>query len=375
MDGVKIRRYSEIFTDLQLLRGELEKGGEPLLISSGSCNAALVNSVGAGLTVAKSSPVEAEKAVKNSTELEGLRSCHLRDAVALVRYFAWLEDQLKAGKVIDEVDGSDRLLEFRQEEEHFKGMSFETISGAGPNGAIIHYKPAKPSAANITMDQLYLCDSGGQYLDGTTDVTRTLHFGEPTAQEKDSFTRVLLGNIALERAVFPVGTTGFMLDCLARLPLWQIGLDYRHGTGHGVGHFLNVHEGPQSISFHVRSNDTPLKAGMTITNGKDTVHLRPSSAEPGFYLDGQFGIRIENVLVVGEAGTPNNFGGARFLKFENITMAPIQTKLIEMSLMTQKDVDWINQYHLIVWQKLSPLLAKDPLALDWLRRETQPIAK
>lgn len=273
---MEIRPYTEIFEDLKGLRGELEKSGEKLLISSGSCNAALVNSVGVELTVAKASPVQAEKAIKNSVELAGLRKCHLRDAVALVRYFCWLENQLKAGKIIDEVDGSDKLLEFRQEEEHFKGMSFDTISGAGPNGAIIHYKPAKPSAAKITIDQLYLCDSGGQYLDGTTDVTRTVHFGQPSAQEKDSFTRVLLGNIALDRAVFPVGTTGFMLDCLARLPLWQIGLDYRHGTGHGVGHFLNVHEGPQSISFHVRSNDVPLKSGMTITNGKnaaDPPHL------------------------------------------------------------------------------------------------------
>jgi Xaa-Pro aminopeptidase len=213
------------------------------------------------------------------------------------------------------------------------------------------------------MDQMYLCDSGGQYLDGTTDVTRTVHFGNPTKEEKECFTRVLNGHIALGRVVFPTGTTGFMLDCLARSSLWEAGLDYRHGTGHGVGHFLNVHEGPQGISFHVRSNEVQLKPGMTVTN------------EPGFYLDGHFGIRIENVLVVKEAETRHNFGGTKFLKFDNLTMVPIATNLIDVTIMTDRDVKWVNDHHQECWKLVSPLLSDDKLALEWLRRATSPIRK
>lgn len=364
LEGITIRPYRAIFDELQGLRGEIEKSGQKLLVS-GSCNAALVERIGTSLVVLGRSPVTMEKAIKNAVELEGFRRCHLRDAVALVRYFAWLEEQLSTGSSgqIDEVDGADRLQAFRQEGEHFKGLSFDTISGSGPNGAIIHYKPEKPSAAPITRDQVYLCDSGGQYLDGTTDVTRTLHFGEPTDEEREGFTRVLLGHIALDRAVFPAGTTGFMLDVLARSPLWEAGLDYRHGTGHGVGHFLNVHEGPHSISFHVRSNEVPLKPGMLVTN------------EPGLYLDGKFGIRIENILIVRPADTPNNFGGVQFYRFENVTIVPICTRLMDTRLMEERDIAWVNAHHQKCWERLSPLLTADQRALTWLRKETLPISK
>lgn len=362
LNGVLIRPYDSIFTDIQGFRGEIEKSGNKLLIS-GTCNAALVERVGAELIISRRSPVELEKAMKNAVEVAGLKSAHLKDAAALIRYFAWLENELKHGADIDEVDGADKLLQYREQGADFKGMSFPTISGAGPNGAIIHYKPEKPSAAKITLDQLYLCDSGGQYLDGTTDVTRTLHFGMPTAEEKDRFTRVLLGHIALDRVIFPTGTTGFMLDCLARMYLWEAGLDYRHGTGHGVGHFLNVHEGPQSISFHIRANEVAFKPGMTITN------------EPGFYLDGRYGIRIENVLIVKEAKTENNFGEVKFLQFENITMVPISTNLMDTNLMTEKDIKWVNDHHERCWDLVSPLLQNDKLALEWLRKETLPIRK
>ena len=226
------------------------------------------------------SPIEGAKAIKNEVEISGFRQCHIRDGAAVCRYFAWLERRLKENESkggsesgdIDEVDGADRLEEFRSQGDHFRGLSFDTISGSGPNGAIIHYKPEKPTAALIKTDQLYLCDSGAQYLDGTTDITRTVHFGTPSAYEKECFTRVLKGNLALERAVFPAGTSGLQLDALARLPLWQSGLDFRHGTGHGVGHFLNVHEGPQSISFRPSSNDAKFVPGMTITNGNQTRH-------------------------------------------------------------------------------------------------------
>lgn len=362
LDKVDIYPYEAIFDHLQALRSPLEAAEAKMLISA-SCNAALVKRIGAGNVVSKSSPIEQEKAIKNAVEIEGLRQCHIRDAAALVRYFAWLEEQLNMGATVDEVDGADKLEAFRSEGENFKGLSFDTISGSGPNGAIIHYKPERPSASRITKDALYLCDSGAQYLDGTTDVTRTVHFGSPTREEKEAFTRVLLGHIALDRAVFPAGTTGFMLDCLARHSLWEAGLDYRHGTGHGVGHFLNVHEGPQSISFHIRSHETALRPGMTVTN------------EPGFYADGKFGIRIENVLVVKEADTPNRFGGVAFHAFENLTMAPIQTKLMDLSLMTEKDIAWVNQHHSTVWDRVFPLLNNDPRALQYLRRETLPISK
>lgn len=361
---VKLRPYGAIFDDLKSRRSGLEKTREKMLISS-TCNAALVGRLGVENIESQRSPIEKTKAIKNKTEQEGLRKCHVRDAAALVRYLAWIEAQLRNGADIDEVSGSDKLESFRAENEHFKGLSFDTISGSGPNGAIIHYKAnrADGNVRKITTKELYLCDSGAQYLDGTTDVTRTLHFGEPTAEEKDSFTRVLLGHISLDRVVFPVGTTGLMLDSLARMHLWQVGLDYRHGTGHGVGHYLNVHEGPQSISFHPRSQETPLLDGMTITN------------EPGFYLDGKFGIRIENVLLVQSAVTRNNFGGTKFLRFENLTMVPIQTKLIDLALMTDKDVDWVNAHHEKCWKAVSPLLQHDQLALEWLHRETRPITK
>jgi Xaa-Pro aminopeptidase len=362
LDNAILRPYSAIFKDLQAFRAEIEKSGEKLLISR-TCNAALVDCVGAELVVSRPSPVELDKAIKNSVEIDGFRNCHLRDAAALIKYFAWLESELKNGAVLDEVDGADKLAEFRKMGSDFKGLSFETISGAGANGAIIHYKPEKPSAAQITMDQMYLCDSGGQYLDGTTDVTRTVHFGTPTDEEKECFTRVLIGHIALDRVVFPTGTTGFMLDCLARSSLWEAGLDYRHGTGHGVGHFLNVHEGPQNISFHIRSNEVQFKPGMTVTN------------EPGCYLDDRFGIRIENVLIVKDAKTKNNFSGVKFLNFENITMVPIATNLMDLKIMTDRDVEWVNEFHRKCLERVSPLLVDDALALEWLRRETRPIKK
>ena len=267
-DHVIIEDYLNVFDRMK----ELTEGLKNILITS-TCNWKLVEATGIEkiktLTGAAFGPIETAKSIKNETEMKGFGQCHIRDGAALCRYFAWLEVELNKpdSPIIDEVDGADRLEAFRSEGENFKGLSFDTISGSGPNGAIIHYKPEKPSAARITVDRLYLCDSGAQYLDGTTDVTRTVHFGTPSAYEKECFTRVLKGNLALERAVFPAGTSGLQLDALARLPLWQVGLDFRHGTGHGVGHYLNVHEGPQSISFRPSSNEAKFVPGMTITNG------------------------------------------------------------------------------------------------------------
>lgn len=267
-DQVIIEDYLAVFGRME----KLTEGLKDILITS-TCNWKLVEAIGIEKIKTLNGafgPIETAKSIKNETEMKGFRQCHIRDGAALCRYFAWLEVELNKSDapVIDEVDGADRLEAFRSEGENFKGLSFDTISGSGPNGAIIHYKPEKPSAALITIDNLYLCDSGAQYLDGTTDVTRTVHFGTPSAYEKECFTRVLKGNLALERAIFPAGTSGLQLDALARLPLWQVGLDFRHGTGHGVGHFLNVHEGPQSISFRPSSNEAKFVPGMTITNGK-----------------------------------------------------------------------------------------------------------
>lgn len=247
------------------------------------------------------------------------------------------------------------------EQAGFVGLSFDTISSTGPNGAIIHYKPEKPTAARINANLVYLCDSGGQYIDGTTDVTRTLHFKNPTAHEKRCFTRVLQGHISIDSAVFPDGTSGYLLDVLARRALWSDGLDFRHGTGHGVGAFLNVHEGPHGCGTRIAYNDIPLVPGMTLTN------------EPGYYEDGKFGIRIENVMLVRKAETPNNFGGRGYYGFEHVTLVPMQIKLIDRSLLTHLEIEWLNAYHAECLEKVSPFLAKDSPGLKWLQREAVSI--
>jgi Xaa-Pro aminopeptidase len=240
-------------------------------------------------------------------------------------------------------------------------MSFETISSVGPNAAIIHYKPEPTSCAAIDRNKIYLCDSGAQYKDGTTDVTRTFHFGSPSAFEKRAFTRVLQGHIQLDSVIFPQGTTGFILDPLARIHLWRDGLDYRHGTGHGVGHFLNVHEGPHGIGVRIGYNEVPLMAGMTVTN------------EPGYYHDGEFGVRIENILLVKEAQTPHQFNGKPSLAFEHVTLVPIGRNLIDLDLLSSAEKGWLNEYHAKCWHQISPLLTPDSIAYKWLWKETRPI--
>ncbi|KXN80946.1 putative Xaa-Pro aminopeptidase P [Leucoagaricus sp. SymC.cos] len=301
------------------------------------------------------------KAIKNATELEGFRQSHIRDGVALARYFAWLEEQLNNGVVLNECQGADQLEKYRSELDLFMGLSFDTISSSGPNGAIIHYSPDPNDCAIINKDEIYLCDSGAQFMDGTTDVTRTWHFGTPTAEEKIAFTRVLQGHIAIDSAVFPNGTTGFVIDSWARRYLWKDGLDYRHGTGHGVGHFLNVHEGPHGIGVRIAYNSAPMKPGMTLSN------------EPGYYEDGKYGVRLENVVLVQEVKTPNNFGDKGFLGFERVTMSPIHKKLIDLSLLNNEEKKWVDDYHVEVWEKVSPLLRHDKRALNWLKRETTPL--
>ncbi|KAH7924378.1 Creatinase/aminopeptidase [Leucogyrophana mollusca] len=357
--AVEIRSYESFLPYLRELPSTTKLSKDTPVLLGDKTSLAVAEAVGSSNVVIVPSPVAAMKAIKNATEIEGFRQSHIRDGAALARYFAWLEEQLENGVELNESQGADKLEQYRSELALFRGLSFPTISSTGPNAAIIHYSPDPADCATITKDQIYLCDSGGQYSDGTTDVTRTWHFGTPTAEEKRAFTRVLQGHISIDSAVFPTGTSGYIIDSFARRALWQDGLDYRHGTGHGVGHFLNVHEGPHGIGTRIAYNSTSLKAGMTVSN------------EPGYYADGRFGIRIENVVIVREAETRNNFGNG-YLGFEHVTLCPIQKKLIDFSILSVEERNWLNAYHAETLEKVSPLLSNDPRALAWLERECSP---
>ncbi|KAG1859131.1 peptidase M24, structural domain-containing protein [Suillus tomentosus] len=360
---VEIRPYETFIPSLEQLTATLGANKDKPMLLGDKTSLAVVEAIGQENAVLIPSPVATMKAIKNETEIEGFRNCHIRDGAALIRYFAWLEEQLNGGVELNESQAATKLEEFRSELDLFRGLSFTTISSTGPNAAVIHYSPDPDDCAIVKKDQIYLCDSGGQYLDGTTDVTRTLHFGTPTNEEKRAFTRVLQGHISIDTAVFPNGTSG--VDSFARRALWQEGWgkrfpEYRHGTGHGVGHFLNVHEGPHGIGTRIAYNSTSLKVGMTVSN------------EPGYYADGRYGIRIENVVIVREAETPNNFGNG-YLCFEHVTMCPIQTKLIDFSILTAQEKEWLNSYHAETLEKVGPLLRNDPRALEWLERECSPV--
>ncbi|WVQ80472.1 hypothetical protein IAT38_002577 [Cryptococcus sp. DSM 104549] len=324
---------------------------------------AVARSVGEDNVEVRRSLIEDFKAKKNATEIEGFRQSHIRDGAALVQYLAWLGDVLNKGEKWTEYDAAEVLEGYRKENKWFMGLSFETISSTGANAAIIHYAPPKEGSAIIEKDQMYLCDSGAQYLDGTTDVTRTVHYGTPTEEQKRAFTRVLQGHISLDTIVFPQGTTGYVLDILARRALWSDGLDYRHSTSHGLGSFLNVHEGPQGVGQRPAYNEVALQEGMVISN------------EPGYYADGKWGIRIEGVDVIERRATRENFGGKGWLGFERITMCPIQTSLVEMSLLTEQERTWLNEYHAEVLEKVLPVLREkgDTRAAAWLERECRAV--
>ena len=302
-------------------------------------------------------PVDSMKAKKNTVQLKGMRSAHERDGVAMIRFLHWLEEVVEKGGV-SEISAADKLEALRREGEHFRGLSFPTISGYAEHGAIIHYSVTEDSNIPLRSDGLYLVDSGAQYLDGTTDVTRTVALGgQATEVQKDRFTRVLKGHIALASARFPAGTPGSRLDSFARRSLWDAGLDYGHGTGHGVGAYLNVHEGPQSIS-HGRGLAFPLEVGNVQSN------------EPGYYEPGEFGIRIENLLEVvrdEELSRP----GWDFLRFATLTLVPIDQRLIEPSLLDERECQWLNGYHQRVLQTLSGHLEKAEQA--WLREATRAL--
>jgi Xaa-Pro aminopeptidase len=317
---------------------------------------ALVRSIedAGGRILPADDPCLLPRALKNPVELEGMRQAHRRDGVALTRFLAWL-DQRMAGNGVDELTAADELERLRSEGAHFRGLSFDTIAGSGPNGAVIHYRATEETNRVLGEGELFLVDSGGQYLDGTTDVTRTMAIGTPTAEQKDRFTRVLKGHIALGAARFPRGTSGSHLDSLARHALWAAGLDYDHGTGHGVGSYLNVHEGPQRISK--RGGDVALTPGMVISN------------EPGYYQPGDFGIRIESLVTV--RAEPVADGARPFYSFETLTLAPIDRRLIDAAMLSAEERDWLNAYHARVWEEISPAL--DTATKDWLREATLPI--
>ena len=307
--------------------------------------------------IAGADPVILPKACKNAVEIQGMREAHIRDGVAVVRFLHWLDGEVAAGRLHSEAELSDCLYDFRTQGDHFREPSFDTISAAAVNAAMCHYNHLNTDeVTRLAMDSAYLVDSGGQYLDGTTDITRTVAIGQPPDEIRRRFTLVLKGHIALDRAVFPAGTTGTQLDILARQFLWNEGLDYDHGTGHGVGSFLSVHEGPQRIAK--QHNGHALKPGMVVSN------------EPGYYKDGCYGIRCENLVVVRDYQADTD-DGPPMMTFEALSLAPFDLRLLEPSLLTQPEADWINRYHEQVFRELSPRL-EEPDAV-WLRQATRPL--
>ncbi|KAH8380909.1 hypothetical protein KR200_004105, partial [Drosophila serrata] len=308
-------------------------------------------------------PVNLLKAIKNEVEAQGFVNSHIRDGVALCQYFAWLEHQLKLGNEVDEISGAEKLESFRRSKENYVGPSFGTISASGPHSSLAHYSPRNDTNRRITDKEIYLCDSGAQYLDGTSDVTRTFHFGEPTDFEKEAYTRVLKGQLSLGSAVFPALVKGQVLDTLARKALWDVGLNYGHGTGHGVGHYLNVHEGPMSVGPGYDVDDPGLQANMFISN------------EPGFYQDDEFGIRIEDIVQIVPAQTAYNFKNLGALTFRTVTMCPKQTKMIKKELLSEAEVKLLNSYHQLIWDTLAPILTRerDLFTLSWLKKEVKAI--
>jgi len=382
--GVTIKPYGEIVSDIEshLSGGKKNK----VWLDNGRSNYALSRVIPEASLIDAQNPVTPMKACKNEAEMEGMRQAHIVDGAAMAHFMAWLENAIvKEKRTVSEVEVDEVLTGFRAKQPGFKEVSFPTIAGVGANGAIVHYRAAEGSDLLKYLDttQPILIDSGGQYEYGTTDVTRTWHFGEnPDEEFRELYTRVLKGNIGVDSMVFPENTPGFVLDVFARKALWEIGKDYGHGTGHGVGAALNVHEGPHSISPRW-GNKEVLKAGMVTSN------------EPGFYDDGNFGIRIENLLEIVEVSRseeatngekhgeqpPNKkqkvaaAEGKKFLKFGKLTLIPIQKNLIKIEIMTEDELDWLDCYHQEVLQKVKPLLEEGSAAMEWLVKSCEPIKR
>jgi Xaa-Pro aminopeptidase len=333
----------------------LGRRGGKIRVDSATGAVALIRRIeAAGGTVdGGADPIALMKAVKNQAEIAGSRAAHLRDGVAVARFLAWLDREAPRGD-LTEIDAVEALEAFRVETGALRNISFPTISGAGPNAALPHYRVTASSNRWIETDQIFLVDSGAQYEDGTTDITRTIIVGEASPEMKDRFTRVLKGHIAIARAVFPKGVTGAQIDAFARKPLWEAGLDFDHGTGHGIGSYLSVHEGPQRIA---KTGHTPLEVGMMLSN------------EPGFYKPGAYGIRTENLILVEPRTIPG--GDREMLGFETLTFTPIDLRLVEPSIMTADEIAWLDAYHAKVRELIGPGLDGDTRA--WLDQATRAI--
>lgn len=344
--GVGHRNYEDIESNLTAISGRK-------IAMSPSINFAMYNAASEHNTVfIQASPVSEYKAVKNQTEINGFRNAMLRDGVAMVRFLIWLQKNIGNGN-LTELSIDEQLYKERSAMENFRGISFATIAGYQEHGAIVHYEADEHSASTLKPEGLLLIDSGAQYLDGTTDITRTIPLGPTTEEQKKDYTLVLKGFIQLAMAEFPQGTCGTQLDVLARLAMWKEGINYGHGTGHGVGHFLNVHEGPHQIRMN--NVPTPLQPGMTVTN------------EPGIYRAGKYGIRTENTMLT-VPSRKTDFG--EFYKFEQLTLCPINTETTLWDMLSPEETNWLNEYHETVYSKLSPLLSDEEK--QWLRNATNP---
>jgi Xaa-Pro aminopeptidase len=349
-----VRASTEFERDLAALGSERRK----VRLDPFACPEAIARLVAdsGGTVLRGSDPIAPMKAVKNAAEIAGTHAAQQRDGAAVARFLAWFDREAPAGR-LTEIDAVEALESFRRDTGLLKDVSFPTIAGAGANGAVVHYRVTRRSNRRIAPGELFLVDSGAQYEDGTTDITRTVAVGTPDADMRNNFTRVLKGHIAIARAVFPDGTTGAQLDSFARQYLWQAGLDFDHGTGHGVGSYLSVHEGPARIS---KLGSVPLKRGMILSN------------EPGYYRTGAYGIRIENLVLVVEAPTVE--GAEKPLNaFETLTLAPIDTRLVEPALMTADEIAWLDAYHARVREALTPIV--DAPTREWLIKATAPIRR
>ena len=355
-DGVNIQDYSDIGVALsEIVDGDYISR---LFVDTSTLNYNLYNilkeNIPASNLTSGKSPVALRKAVKNDVEIAGMREAHLEDGLAMERFFFWLERMVEAGEPLNEYEAALQLHSFRSEIEGFRGESFETISAYGANAALPHYVTPEAGSAELDARGLYLCDSGGQYLFGTTDITRTIPLGPCSQLEKEDYTLVLKGHIDLAKAVFPSGTAGCQIDALAREPLWASKRNFGHGTGHGVGFYLNVHEGPQDIRQNF--NRQPLGPGMITSN------------EPGIYREGKFGIRHENLVLCVDAGR-NDFG--QWCRFETLTLCHFDTSIVIKELLDASEIEWLNAYNAKVFQMLSPRLPSE--IARWLRNKTLPI--
>ncbi|SJX61356.1 probable aminopeptidase P, cytoplasmic [Sporisorium reilianum f. sp. reilianum] len=356
---VAVEPYDSVWDYLR--RWVSEGSEERKLVSGEKLSYAVANAVGdEKLALLDPSPVALRKAIKNDVELEGFRISHIRDGAAWVRWAAWLEDHVKVKRsTIDEWAAAVKFQEYRKQLPLYAGDSYDAISATGPNAALPHYETPEHGSRVIDRETPYLNDSGAQYHDGTIDCTRTVHFGRPSAEQKRAYTRVLQGHIRLSEAKFPAGTTGVQLDPIARHALWQDGYDYRHGTGHGIGSFMDVHEGPQGFSTMSGGAKKPvaLEENMVLTN------------EPGYYEEGHFGIRTESLLAVKRIETHRDFGGVAWYGFERITQVPIATNLVDFTLLSYSEVRWLKEHNAEVRKKLLPLIKDDKRAVRWLRRQ------